>query len=220
MSNNIISSENQPKIFISGGQIYRKSELMFLGVVLDEKLKFDHHISYISKKIAKSVGIIYELKQNVPIGILKTLYFSFVYPHLTYCVTTWGSTYESHLKPIVLLQKKIIRMVANVEYLSHTNPLFYNFELLKFQDIYNLAISIFMYKNKNSPIFQSEHNYVTRNRDLAQIPFQRLTLTQHSIYHTAPVFWNKIPDRIKRSRSIGKFKFEMKRYLLGSYDGD
>ena len=38
---------------------------------------------------------------------MQNLYFSFIYPYLTYCVEIWGNACNIHLDPIVKLKKKM-----------------------------------------------------------------------------------------------------------------
>ena len=48
----------------------------------------------------------------------------------------WGSTYQSNLNRIIVLQKKIIRIISKVSFDAHTGVLFKEQEILKFSDIY------------------------------------------------------------------------------------
>ena len=43
---------------------------------------------------------------------MQNLYFSFIYPYLTYCVEIWGNACNIHLDPIVKLLKKYIRTIT------------------------------------------------------------------------------------------------------------
>ena len=51
------------------------------------------------------------------------LYNSLILPYLNYCVNIWDNTFVTHLQKIVILQKRIIRMIAGAEQLDHTSPL-------------------------------------------------------------------------------------------------
>src|SRR6218665_2752558 len=79
----------------------------------------------ISNKIAKNVDIIiarssYLLPQTIRIK----LYYSLIFPYLTYCNVVWASNYESRLSRLVILQKRAIRVVARVSSREHTGPIF------------------------------------------------------------------------------------------------
>ena len=97
----------------------------FLGVTIDTKLNFSYHIKNICIKLSKTIGLFYKLRFDVPRVNLIKLYYSLFYPYLLYCNKIWGGTYDSHLKPVLLLQKKIIRIIMGEGYLSHTCTLFF-----------------------------------------------------------------------------------------------
>ena len=186
-------------------------------MVLDEKLKFNSHIQHVCTKISKSIGILNKLRYDLPLSTMKTLYFSFVYPLIFYCISVWGGTFKIHLKPLIILQKKAIRIINNVEYLAHTNELFMKNSILKLEDIHTLQIGVFMFKNSNLPRFSVTHHHYTRQRTHSVSNFQRLTITQHSIYFIGPKLWNEIPLSIRNSNSLNIFKGKFKEILISNY---
>ena len=113
----------------------------------------------------------------------KDILYSLVYPYLTYCVSVWGSTYQSNLNRIIILQKKIIRIISKVSFDAPTGFLFKEQEILKFSDIYLYQIGKFMYLFKRGllpnyfrDMFTLEsqiHSYNTRNSRLFYIPHCR-----------------------------------------------
>ena len=111
-------------IKIDSINISRVETTKFLGIIIDEKLKWQHHISYVALKLAKSIGILNRLKTKLPKSCLLTVYYSLIYPHLTYCNIVWGGASKSMISEFVILQKRAIRIITKSHYLSHTNPLF------------------------------------------------------------------------------------------------
>ena len=107
----LISNKPPPSITIQlkidNAIIHRVETHKFLGVTIDSKLKFGDHISEISKKISKSIGIIYKLSVFLPTSTLKNLYYALVHSHLMYCNALWGGTNQTHLQPLIVLQKKM-----------------------------------------------------------------------------------------------------------------
>ena len=55
-----------------------------LGVFLDKKLNFQHHIKENIAKASKGIGFIKKLNNVLPRNALLTIYKSFVRPHLDY----------------------------------------------------------------------------------------------------------------------------------------
>ena len=171
---------NKPRDFkvsinANGQTINEITEIKFLGVMLDNKLRWNAHIKYISSKISKSVSILKMLKFIFPNRILKSLYYSFVYPYFSYCNIIWGGAANTHLESLVLLQKKCIRIICKVGYLDHTEPLFNELNILKVEQIYSLNCAKFVYCSTNKIKYTefhhrlstngSFHNYQTRSRN-------------------------------------------------------
>ena len=188
----------------------------FLGLVLDKNLKFNCHIKLVCSKISKSIGILYSLRQYLSKPALISLYYSLIYPYLIYCNLSWGNTYQSHLNPLLILQKKAIRIINNVPFSAHTNDLFFSNGILKLADINKFQQSVFMYKS-NRTNFSRNHSYNTRTRNTLNPIFCRTSIFQHSLSFSAPNVWNEIPNRIKFLPSLSSFKYHLKQHFLSSY---
>ena len=67
-------------------------------------------------------------------------------PYLNYCCEAWGNTYKSRIQPLYIIQKKAIRICGNVDYRSHTGPLFYQWKTLGIYDIVKFNSMVFMFK--------------------------------------------------------------------------
>ena len=144
----------------------------FLGIIIDNKLKWTEHITYVKNKISKSSGILFKARNYLDKKTLKQLYYSFVYPYLIYGIEIWGNASNIHLDPIIILQKRCIRIITFSHYLESTIPLFRTLEILNLKQIVIHRIMLMMYKNmlnilpkfismmfkKNNEI----HNYNTR----------------------------------------------------------
>ena len=127
----------------------------YLGVVIDCLFNWKDHVSYISKKIKRSIGAISKVRHFVRLDILKSLYYALVYPYLTYRLVVWGNTHPSSLNPLFILQKKIVRLITFSHYKDHTNPLFINLKIVKLRDLVFLLSATFIYNfhNNNLPDF-------------------------------------------------------------------
>ena len=75
------------KLAIDGHRIDETGHTKFLGVIIDYKLNWKKHISYIIGKIAKWIGVITNARKLLDKEILVTLYYTFIYPYLYICVT-------------------------------------------------------------------------------------------------------------------------------------
>ena len=206
-------------LFINHVPIRYAEDGRFLGVFFDNKLIFSNHVTHISSKLSKTVGIMYKIGKNIPLSVRINLYYALFYPYLIYCNLIWGGAAKTNLNPIVLLQKKIVRIICGADYLAHTNILFFQTKILKFFDVHTFLLCLYFHKNANDFTSQS-HNYSTRNRDNFVPAFQRLNLTQRSLYYAAPNAWNALPPYLKSIPKYGLFKSKLKEYLVQKYNPD
>ena len=84
--------------------------------------------------MSKAIGIMYKAMQHLNKQALVNLYYSYVYPYLTYLIETWGCTCKTqlHWTLVGIYYKKIIRIISFSHYLDHTEPLFMSLEILQF----------------------------------------------------------------------------------------
>ena len=73
-----------------------------------------------------------------------------MYIYLNYWILAWGSTFKTSLKPIIILQKKALRILTKIPYLYHTSELFKSLKLLNLTDIYKYKLADFLFKFINS----------------------------------------------------------------------
>ena len=126
----IKNKATEDRVHLCGNNLISVSNTKFLGVIIDSKLNWSDHITYIKNKISKSIGILTKIRRFLSKKTLRNLYFSFVYPYLTYCVEVWGNTHDTYLNPLIKLQKKCIRIITFSHYLEHTPPLFKQLDIL------------------------------------------------------------------------------------------
>ena len=205
-------------IELNGNILQNLDEGLFLGVTIDNKLKYKTHINNICTKLSKSIGIIFKLsKLKVPLSVLIQVYYSLVYPYLNYNVCSYAGTYPSHLNRLLLLQKRLVRILSNAPFLAHTDRLFHVNKILKIADIYKLNIGMYMYDHNLTGQYDRTHSYNTRNRSDLIPNRARLTISKNSISIAGPNIWNSIPHSIRNSPSRSSFKYHYKRFLLDAY---
>ena len=125
-------------------------------------------------------------------------------------------TYRQHLSPLKLVQKKLIRIITSSEYLAHTSLLFKETNILKLDDLHNFILAQYMYKLKQSDpdVFDRQHSYYTRHRNVAHVSITglpRLSALCH--LHV----WNELPLDVKESVNLQQFKRRVKTHYVNRY---
>ena len=118
------------KVVIDDHQLTQVNSAKYLGVIIDHKLNWIEHISYVKSKMSNGIGIMYKARQFLTKKALFMLYHAYSYPYMTYCIEVWGCASQTKLNCLLLLQKKIIRIMSFFHYLSHTNSLLLSMEVL------------------------------------------------------------------------------------------
>ena len=131
---------------INDNAIKQVSSATFLDVTIDNKLNRTEHINLVKYKSSKGVGILNKAKRLLTRPCLVTLYYSFLFPHLTYCIEVWGGAFDSYCSSIIKVKKKAVKMLVSANILAHTKPIFKLLNILMFRQLYVYSIQMFMCK--------------------------------------------------------------------------
>ena len=129
-TNYIVFKSRQKKIndnfalFYDTKLLKQKHDVNFLGVYIDENLNWKPHINHVCNKISKSIGILYKSRFYLSTKTKLALYYTLIYPYLSYCNTVWSSTYVTNLNRIFLLQKRAVRALTNSDFRAQTAPVY------------------------------------------------------------------------------------------------
>ena len=213
-------------LILNGNVVKRVTSTKFLGIIVDDQLKWKQHINYIKNKISKSIGIIYKARNYVNRHTLRNLYYTFVYPYLIYCVEVWGNTCDSYLEPLILKQKQCIRTITFSQFKAHTEPLFQELNILSFHKLVIHRISLLMYKNYADILPTSiaslfirndvYHDHYTRVSSLLHVPVGHTGLIYKTFRFSAIKIWNYVEANVSINSSYTSFKNAIKCHLLGN----
>ena len=215
------------QVSIKNSKIKRVYVTKFLGILIDDRLNWKEHISLICSKLSKCIAIIYKPKHLSDKDSLVMLYDSLFVPYLSYCSEIWGNTYKTNINCVYVLQKKVLRIVCNVDYQYHSNVLFKELRMLKLFDIIELKTAMIMYKaNKKmlplniQRLFSVDEvtYYNTRQLKNMKQVYIRTTLKSKCISICGVKLWNSLKMDLRNSTSLPRFKKEYKKSLLQNYD--
>ena len=151
----------------------------------------------------------FRLKQIDPHAVLLKLYQTIIYQHFIYGLLVWGSkTKNGH--PLHLLQKKALRIVANQNYIAHSEPICKALNLVKVLDMYTCAVWNFYYKliNKLLPVY-----FKNCKPTLPRI--DQLYNVRKPVFHLSKIkhkFAEQLPDYqlVKLLNKNGSFRISLK----------
>ena len=123
-------SRNMICINIDGHRTEEDRQTKFLGIILDNKLNWHAHCEYICGKMPKGIGIIIKARKVFNETTLLSLYNSLILPYVSCCNHLWGKVYDTHLKHVLVLQNKAVRIIADVPPRTSADNLYLKLDIL------------------------------------------------------------------------------------------
>ena len=204
------------------------NQVKYLGLIFDSNLNWKPYLHELSKKISRGIGVLSKIRHYVNGNILLQLYYSLIYPFLTYGLSIWGNTYSSTLRPLIILQKKATRIITFSEPGDHSEPFFKKLNILKLTDLVTLHNALPMYNYHHNLLPSSFENFF---KTVASIHSYNTRLASKSTYYlniiktnygkfnfrlAAVKVWNNLDESIKHL-PLKSFKNKVMSNILQSY---
>ena len=121
-------------IRIGNRSIDRVNVAKFLGVTVDEHLLFKPHISLLVCRLSKFIAIFYKIRNLVHRDLLVLLYNTLVLPILHTAIVC-GEVVMNALRPLLVMQRKVIRVICYRGPYDHTDTLFEELNILRIDQL-------------------------------------------------------------------------------------
>ncbi|KAL1448040.1 hypothetical protein WDU94_013976 [Cyamophila willieti] len=200
-----LSSVTSSNLTVSPSQ-----EIKFLGVVLDDKLKWKSHCEALKSRLSSAIFAIHSIRKSVDSRPALLSYFAYFHSLLSFGIVYWG--FSSYASSIFLLQKRALRAVYGLRRDFSCRDLFRNNNVLTLygqlaMDTCTLIHNLRHTLKKHSDV----HGYGTRNRN--NLVISRETKFQKSYLHAGIKIYNALPPNFK-ALNIEQFKPALKQTLL------
>ena len=153
--------------------------------------------------------------------LLKMLYYSFIQPHIDYGVINWGCTTKTSLEPIKKYINKAFRIMTFKKYNEPITPIAKDLNMLTFDNYKIKVTSTFIWKQQHSMLPSSLNElFIYRkvrgsdNKMELAIPYVRTEYKKRFISYAGVLIWRTIPQHIRDSPTLHKFKANLSKYLL------
>ena len=201
-----------PDVLLDSEKVERCLSTKYLGVYLDENLRWNVHVGCILRKISEYVPILYNVWHNLSKYSLKLLYNSLIYPFFIYCNTVWGSANKNILNSLLIFQKKIIIIISFKERYEHTVPLFIYLNCLNPGKINKYMSGLCVHKslNSNNSLFTryKTNNYNTRlsTRYTVSLPNISSSHSRQSMRWVGCIVRNGLSQYLRDAENYDTFK--------------
>ena len=204
------TKQNPPKQeYVFCGQILEQLESHpYLGVVLDQKMRWSPHIRSVTSKANSVLGLIKRNLWNCPSSVKEAAYATLVKPKLQYASTAWDPYYKNGQAS--LGQYDRTATVTNM--LQH----------LQWDSLKTLRRNVrltTMYKMCHGHLEGNWSNYLIPNNERRtrgshtlkfQVPKGHKNIFRYTFFSRTIIEWNKLPQEIVLSSSLDSFKTRLK----------
>ncbi len=215
-------------ININGSVIEYVNEIKYLGIVLDPQLSFSSQIDYLCKKLSKKIGFFSRISGHLSVWARTLVYNTIIKPHFQYCCSLLISCNSTDVERIQKQQNKCMRIILRCPYTTSIKKMLSSLGWMNVKNLIHRSSSIFVYKiynNVSAPYLKkfltrrSEiHKYDTRNKDHFDVVFTRSSKLKKLLFYEGIRIFNKLPEEIKKSTSIGSFIKLLDEFILTKKD--
>ena len=208
--------------------IRRVDGARFLGVWVDEGLKWTGHIEKVRAKVSRLLGVLGRAWATLGGESVHRLYNALVLPHLQYCLLVWGDFQEGRNKAmgdtLLRYQKKFLGLISDRRGMTHSDPLFSSFGLLKIDDLYKQQLRVYGWKFMKGKLPENQIKMLSKVSDVhghntrqAKTGLSLSTQDHRSVGYRVPKEWQSLTEKVKESSSLVGFKSRSKEELLAKY---
>lgn len=194
------------------------NEYTYLGLIVDNKFKWDKQVAKICNQLRSFASNFYKLKFVLPHCTLKIIYFSMVESILRYGIRTWGHTSNIYIKYIQNLQIAIIKKIVppNIYRQRSNLKLLYGSEGLL--PIKGLLWYIIIMDNEGDSKYKKQpvHNHTTRFTENKGLITPRVTnkYGSRTLKYLIPEIFNKFNNFFKPQNNERPCPKNTKRWLI------
>lgn len=193
-------------------KLHKVENIKYLGLTIDQHLKWGAHIRTLTKKIRRTFYKFLELRHILDKQAIKTVYSAIVQSLLQYGILIWGGANKTHLKPIITAQKTVIKIIFQKPRRFPSKEVYALLSVLSVRSLYSKHAIIYVHKHKQE--LSTNHSLNTRTRTNLQPPAVRTATAQSFILNNGTKAYNTLPSNIKNAPSITIFKGKLVKWLI------
>lgn len=203
----------------NNSKIQATSEIKYLGLTIDQHLRWDRHILNIVNTLRSMLFRFKYFSNILEIYHLRILYHALIESRIQYGILGWGSALDSHLKKLLILQKYFLKIIHKKKRSYSTVELFKETNIFDLRQLYLYHILIHTYKNKSTLLQNIDHTYQTRQKTHLHIKTsaQKKNIGQRNHIYLCQKMFNEAPVKLKKQiimySSISLIKKRIKTYV-------
>ena len=211
------------KLTIRKYTLHELDHIKYLGVFLDNKLTWGYHIDYLITKLSQVAGILYKVRDVLPMKSRIMVYNSLAGSYLNYGIVSWGSATLTRLNKLKALQNRLVRYITFSPPRTNVLHKYKSLKILTVEQLFfcETAKLVQHVHNGTSPLIfrdyfvTSSHSYNTRSREnsVYALPQPRTERGKRSCTYIGVNIWAKVPNDFKLL-SKKTFNYRLKHFII------
>ena len=207
---------------VGNERIWESQREKLLGVIIDNNLDFNDHLSSICLKAGRKVTALGRICKYINLDKRRILFKAFIQSQFAYCPLVWIFHSRGIETKINRLHERVLRIVYRDDTSTFEELLARDGSVtIHYRNIQLLAIELFKCKKGLSPpimgsLFKkkSHVNMNLRSQKDYQLPrINTVSFGENSLRYLGPKIWEIVPDHIKDLESLDEFKSAIKRWI-------
>ena len=201
------------------------NEVRDLGVIIDQNLSFNNHISYLRKCCYSELRKISFVRPFLDHSSAVKLCISLVLSKLDYCNCLFYGMSNDNFHKLQLIQNHAARLVKRAHKRSSASCLLKELHWLpiKYRVMYKVALIVFKCLNTSEfpsylkdliCLYTPSRTLRSGDKMLLHKPFKHLNFGQRSFHYAAPEVWNSLPFDLRACTNLNTFKKNLKTHFF------
>ena len=216
---------NLNEIVTNNMTINRLKSFQYLGLTLDETLRFNDHVDFLSSSLIKYFGIFNKVKYRITNKLARELYFAFIYSTIKYGIEVYGRCSAQNANKVQVMQNKLLNLLLRKHRMSPTDEINENMDLLKVSDIYECNLLTFvndimmkMCPDSMQQYYQKRRNiYDVRVKNQLIVPQVRMSVGDRAVRVAGATLWNNMHKDMTHYRLRKWFKGRLIKHYIAKY---
>ena len=216
--------ESDFSVNICGAEVKSQKSVEILGVVLDNKLKYDKMINEVWRHARGQINFPYRLRNKLDYDSRLQIYDSFFTSNMSYCQVVWTHCSVAGRRRLEKLNERALKFVNN-DFVSPYEEQIVNAKRssLLVTRIKAMGIEMFKVNNRLSPTYINELfsqefcTYTLRAKNTFYLPrFSTFGHGYHSFSYLGVKIWNAFTNDMRMCTDIKEFKVMLNNWLCNN----
>lgn len=209
---------------LDGTKIERVDVMKYLGIIIDDRLRFKDHCDYVLKKVGKKTSFLNRVGNYVSAYTRCIIYKTIIAPHFEYCATLLINMGDTQLDRLQKAQNRAMRVILQCDIRTKIECMRQVLQFMSIKQRLHYNICIFIYKILRNRMPEYLRNRIeivgggserqTRQAGDIVIQFRRTRSAQKSLFYEGVKMYNILPAEIKQCDRVEAFKRLLKEYIV------